>query len=109
MQVGALGDQDILTDAGFGFDHRIPVQGRVGGNRNGRSDVDHIKNALESTFAVFQKIHDEALRRSTGNKFDVTTQFVEGMAIEKIEFVGGTYPHGSRADIKVTDLAGLDV
>jgi hypothetical protein len=31
------------------------------------------------------------------------------MAIEKIEFVGGTYPHGSRADIKVTDLAGLDV
>ena len=36
-------------------------------------------------------------------------QLVEGMAVQKIEPVGIADPHGPGADIKMTDLAGLDI
>ena len=108
-KIGTLGDQNILADVGLGFDHRITIQRGAVGNGNGLFDIDHIKNALETFFAVFHKIHDKSLGQSARDKIDVMVQFIEGMVVQKIELVGIANPHGSGIDIKMTDLAGLDV
>jgi hypothetical protein len=44
------GHQDILADADLGFDHRVPIQRGVSGNRNGRfeADVDSLIGQLPS-------------------------------------------------------------
>ena len=56
LKVGALGNQDILADADFGFDYRKTIQRRVVGNRYRRIQFDDIKNAPEVFFVVFHKI-----------------------------------------------------
>ncbi len=64
LKIGPFGNQYILPDAGFGFDHRITVQRGAGGNGNGLFNIDHLKNTLETFFAVFHKIHDKPLGHS---------------------------------------------
>ena len=109
LKISALGNQDILADTGFGFDDRIAIQGSAGGNRNGRTDVDDVKDTLEGFFAIFHKIHDEPPGCLAFKKIDVIVQPVEGVAVEKIECAGIADPHRSGANIKMGNLAGLHV
>jgi hypothetical protein len=36
-------------------------------------------------------------------------QFVKGMVVKKIKFAGASDPYGSGSNIKMADLAGLDI
>ena len=81
LEVGALGDKNILADVGIGLDYGKSIQRRVTWNRNGFIQINDIKNTSEVFFAVFHKINEQSLRGPIHPKTDVWIQSDKGMAV----------------------------